>query len=82
MIPPPKELTAFPTLKSVKPKPPVQGGGGLRKRWKDEVGNIYEWDSQHGTVEKYNKRGKHLGEFNPDTGELLKSADKTRSIEP
>ncbi len=82
MIPPPKELTAFPTLKPVKPKTPVQGGSGLRKRWKDEVGNIYEWDSQHGTVEKYNKRGKHLGEFNPDTGELLKSADKTRSIEP
>jgi len=56
MIPPPKELTAFPALKPVKPKTPVQGGGGLRKRWKDETGNIYEWDSQHGTVEKYNKR--------------------------
>ena len=28
----------------------------------------YEWDSQHGTVEKYDKKGRHLGEFDPDTG--------------
>lgn len=33
-----------------------------RKRWKDDKGNIYEWDYQHGAVEKYNKNGTHLGE--------------------
>lgn len=65
-----------------KPKTSVQGGGGLRKRWKDKKGNIYEWDSQHGTVEKYNKRGKHQGEFDPVTGDQTKAADKTRKVEP
>ncbi|WP_281358631.1 colicin E3/pyocin S6 family cytotoxin, partial [Alteromonas ponticola] len=68
-IPPPKEIDGINGLKSAKPKTAIQGGGGLRKRWKDKKGNIYEWDSQHGTVEKYNKQGKHLGEFDPNTGE-------------
>ncbi|MHC8337473.1 colicin E3/pyocin S6 family cytotoxin [Pseudomonas sp. HLT2-19-2] len=57
-------------------------GGGLRDRWKDEDGTIYEWDSQHGALEKYNKRGKHLGEFNPDTGAQTRPANKTRAVEP
>jgi hypothetical protein len=45
-------------------------------------GAIYEWDSQHGTVEKYDARGRHLGEYDPDTGEELKSADPSRRVEP
>ncbi|WP_238485846.1 colicin E3/pyocin S6 family cytotoxin [Rahnella perminowiae] len=32
----------------------VKGGGALRSRWKDNSGNIYEWDSLHGTVVMYN----------------------------
>lgn len=32
----------------------------------------------HGAVEKYNKRGKHLGEFDPITDEQTKDADKTK----
>jgi hypothetical protein len=59
-----------------------KGAGKTRGRWKDEKGNIYEWDSQHETLEKYNKRGKHLGEFNKDTDEQLKSANSTRRIDP
>ncbi|MEK8072401.1 colicin E3/pyocin S6 family cytotoxin [Rhodococcoides navarretei] len=39
-----------------------------RKRWVDDKGNIYEWDYQHGAVEKYSKSGKHLGEYDPNTG--------------
>ncbi len=66
--PAPKELKAFPDAIRAKPKTPVQGGGGLRKRWKDKKGNIYEWYIQHGNVEKYNKHGKHKGEFDPKTG--------------
>jgi hypothetical protein len=31
---------------------------------------------------KYNKRGKHLGEYNPKTGKQLKPANKTRRVEP
>ena len=79
-IPPPKSLFAFPEAKRVKPKTPITGGG-LRKRWKDE-NYIYEWDSYHGTVEKYDKRGNHLGEFDPNTGEQTKPADSNRKIEP
>ncbi|MEM1369560.1 MAG: colicin E3/pyocin S6 family cytotoxin [Cyanobacteria bacterium P01_H01_bin.15] len=28
------------------------GSGGLRRRWKDNKGNVYEWDSLHGNIEK------------------------------
>lgn len=47
-------------------------------RWKGRDGTIYEWDFQHGAVEKYNKRGKHLGEFDHETGTQNKAADPTR----
>ncbi len=75
-------LPAFPDATRVRSKTSVQGGGGLRPRWTDLSGFIYEWDRQHGTVEKYNKRGKHLGEFDPNTGEQNKAADKTRRVDP
>ena len=79
-IPHPKKLEAFPDAKEVKRKNSVQGGGHLRKRWEEPKGDIYEWDSQHGTVEKYNKRGKHLGEFDHKNGMQLKPADPMRKI--
>ncbi|MBC3375636.1 S-type pyocin domain-containing protein [Pseudomonas sp. SWRI92] len=75
-------LPAFPDLVRGRAKTPVQGGGGLRPRWHDRKGNIYEWDRQHGALEKYNPRGKHLGEFNHITGEQTKKAIKTREVEP
>ncbi|TVT80592.1 colicin E3/pyocin S6 family cytotoxin [Pseudomonas sp. H3(2019)] len=75
-------LPAFPDAIRRRPKTSVQGGGGLRPRWTDKAGNIYEWDRQHGTLEKYNKRGKHLGEFDVNTGEQTKKADKKREVEP
>lgn len=62
-------------------KTPVQGGGGMRRRWKDDDGNIYEWDSQHGTVEKYSRSGKHLGEFDAETGERVGEAIRGRVVE-
>jgi hypothetical protein len=76
----PKSLKAFPaayraTSKTQRP------GGGLRRRWKDESGAIFEWDYQHGKVEKYNRLGHHLGEFDPETGEQTKPATNRR-IEP
>ncbi len=55
-------------------KHPLREAEGLRKRWKDYNGKIYEWDSRHGAVEVYDSAGRHLGEFNPDTGEQLKTA--------
>jgi hypothetical protein len=78
--PPPKELPAFPGLVRATPKT-RRKGGGLRPRWKDTDGNISEWDSQHGTLERYDAKGKHLGEFDPNTGEKLKPADSSREVE-
>ncbi|EUB72037.1 Colicin E3 catalytic [Pseudomonas sp. GM41(2012)] len=80
--PAPKGLTAFPDATRATRKTPVKGGGGLRKRWKNPNGKIFEWDSQHGAVEMYDKRGRHLGEYDPSTGEQTKPADNTRKVEP
>ena len=80
---PPKELPGVPDAKPSKPKTPKQGGNsGKRKRWKDSDGNIYEWDYQHGDVEKYDKRGKHKGSIDPNTGEQTKPPVKGRTVEP
>jgi len=81
---PPKldEITGFTGLERATWKTPVQGGGGLRPRWKDSDGNIYEFDKQHGALEKYNSNGKHLGEFNYKTGTQTKPADPTRKVKP
>jgi hypothetical protein len=38
---PPKTLPGFPDAKRAKAKTPRPGG--LRKRWKDRDGTIYEW---------------------------------------
>ena len=79
--PPPARLTAFSWADRVRPKTARQGGGGLRARWKD-LAYIYEWDSQHGTVEKYDAAGFHLGEFDPKTGAQLKLSKAGRKVEP
>lgn len=78
--PVPKILQAFSEFQAVKRKTPVQGGGGLRKRWKHRSGEILEWDSRHGALEKFDKHGHHLGEYDPASGRQLKPADKARSI--
>jgi hypothetical protein len=78
--PAPKTLDAFPAAKKAPRRTPVQGGGNLRKRWKDPDGIIYEWDGRHGTVEIYTKQGQHIGEFDPRTGAQLKPRDPARSV--
>ncbi|WP_093413416.1 MULTISPECIES: colicin E3/pyocin S6 family cytotoxin [unclassified Pseudomonas] len=79
--PAPTTLSAFPDTKSAPLKTSVRGGGKKRRRWKDSSGRIYEWDSQHGKIELYTKQGKHLGEYDPQTGEQTKPADPTRRVE-
>jgi pyocin large subunit-like protein len=75
-------LPAFPDAKTAKKRTPAKGGGTLRSRWKDSKGRIFEWDSQHGTVEMYDRSGRnHLGEFDPVSGEQTKPADPTRRVE-
>ncbi|MFP6832569.1 MAG: S-type pyocin domain-containing protein [Pseudomonas sp.] len=76
-----EQITAFPDLKKGKDKNPVQGGGGLRKRWTDAKGKrIYEWDSRHGELEMYRSDGTHLEAFDPYTGEQREGPLKERSI--
>jgi hypothetical protein len=79
---PRRELRGFPDAVLDRPKTPRRDGGGLRKRWRDPDGKIYEWDYQHGRVEVYDRRGRHLGEFDPDTGERWKDANPSYSVEP
>ena len=75
-------LISIPDAVAAPRKTPRQGAGGLRKRWIGTDGRIYEWDYQHGTVEMYNRRGRHLGEYDPTTGRELKPPDPTRRVTP
>ncbi|MGO2712103.1 MAG: colicin E3/pyocin S6 family cytotoxin [Pseudomonas helleri] len=43
--------------------------------------SIFERDFQHGAVEIYDKQGKHLGEFDADTGEQRKPAKNGRTTQ-
>jgi len=79
-VTPPKQLPGFPNAHPVPGK--TRFPGGIRRRWKDSDGQIFEWDYQHGRVEKYDKRGRHLGEFDHKTGRQIKPADPKRRIEP
>jgi len=82
-VPPPgDELPAFPEATRSKPKTSRRGGRGRRPRWKDAYGTIYEWDSLHGTVEKYNSKGRHIGEFDPITGNQVGEPNPTYEVEP
>ena len=79
---PPKRLPGFPNASRARPKT-QRPAGGLRTRWKDQKsGHIYEWDEMHGTVEAYNGQGRHLGEFDPDTGQQTGVPIPTRRVEP
>lgn len=82
--PAPPSLPAMPGLSRADPKTSIRGGGGLRKRWTDRKGNIYEWDYLHGELEVYNKRGKHTGVVDPATGQPVKGkgAIPGRKVEP
>jgi hypothetical protein len=79
-VPAPTNLPAFPQAVRVKPK--TRFPGGLRRRWKDADGTIYEWDYRHGRVEKYNADGQHVGEFDPLTGRQLADANPAYRVEP
>ena len=52
-----------------------------QKRWRcPRTGRLFTWDSLHGEIEVFNKRGKHLGAMGPD-GNFIKSAVKGRTID-
>lgn len=69
------------------PKPSILDGcevvgiEGGRKVFRDsQTDRYYTWDSLHGEVEVFNKKGKHLGVICPITGEVIKPAVKGRKI--
>jgi len=76
----PRDLSGFPNARRVKAK--TGYAGGLRARWRDANSDILEWDARHGRVECYNSQGKHLGEFDAQTGKQLSPANSTRKVEP
>jgi RHS repeat-associated protein len=73
---PPSSLDAFPNAEQIKSK-------GKRKTWRDKkTGEIFEWDSEKGELERYDKQGKkHLGGFDPKTGNKISNPSKKRSSE-
>jgi len=52
------------------------------KRWRSfDKERIYTWDSLHGEIEVFNKRGRHLGALDPVNGMLIKPAKNGRKID-
>jgi hypothetical protein len=50
--------------------------------WRSSKGDrYYTWDSLHGEIEVYSKKGKHLGALDAVTGKLIKSAVRGRYID-
>lgn len=80
VIQPPATLPGFPNASRTKGKTKTRSGL-VRARWVDLDGFIYEWDYLHGRVEKYDKRGRHMGEFDPATGTQTKDPTNRR-VEP
>ena len=58
------------------------GAPGGRLRWRSFDGErLYEWDSLHGEIEVYTKRGRHLGALDPVNGVRIKGPEKGRRID-
>ena len=50
--------------------------------WQSNDGRrLYTWDSLHGEIEIFNKRGHHLGAAHAVTGKFIKDAVEGRSID-
>lgn len=77
-----EDITGFPGLIEQKRKTRKRNGGGLRERWKDAKGRrLFEWDSEQGELEVYRYSDvKHLGSFDPYTGERRGPAKDERRI--
>jgi hypothetical protein len=52
------------------------------RRWRNRDGTrLYTWDSLHGEIEVFDRRGRHLGAADAVTGVLIKPAVKGRKID-
>lgn len=73
---PPETLKNWPNAKRM-------GTRNGRIRWKDtKTGEIFEWDGKTGEVERYTKRGQHLGGFDPETGRRISPPVPQRNYKP
>lgn len=51
-------------------------------RWRSADGDrLFEYDPRHGHIEGYNRRGKHVGVFDVETGARIGEAVRGRSID-
>lgn len=58
----------------------VKRKGNLR--WVSDDGLFfYEWDSLHGEIEVFSKKGHHVGVFKPDGSPSVKNMKRGRSID-
>jgi hypothetical protein len=80
-VPAPLQLPAFPNAIRVRGKTAMPGGG-LRQRWKNRAGSIYEWDYRHGRVEVYDRRGRHIGKCGPVTGVRTQPPNPDYQVDP
>jgi hypothetical protein len=54
---------------------------GLKRSGSGKQTRYYQWDYTHGHIEVYDKSGRHLGEMDPITGELIPgTADPSKNI--
>jgi hypothetical protein len=52
------------------------------RRWRSPDGKtLYTWDSLHGEIEVYNRRGRHLGAIDAVSGAWIKRARRGRRID-
>jgi hypothetical protein len=77
---PPLFPPGFPLARKVQGK--TWFSGGLRRRWLNDDGIILEWDYLHGSLEAYDARGHHIGEFDPVSGVRIGPAVSRRRVEP
>lgn len=53
-----------------------------QRLWRSADGErYYTWDSLHGEVEVFNRRGRHLGAADARTGRFIKGPVRGRSID-
>jgi hypothetical protein len=58
------------------------GVRGNKQIWMSSDGTrFYTWDSLHGEIEVFNKRGFHLGSLDAKFGQFIKLAVKGRKID-
>jgi len=52
-----------------------------RKIWRSKESDFYyTWDSLHGEIEVFNRRGRHMGALDPIAGTYIKGPERGRTL--